>query len=118
MLIASQNDILLTLNFKYALFLIFYISPENIIFITKNKTPVSERLNNSFFGLNNISNINRRKYDLLKLAQYQLLLYEIEFKQYSRYMYSEYISFHKSYMADEQYLCRLSLTKLIIKENN
>lgn len=119
-LIASQNNILFTLNYKCALFLIFYISPENSIFITKNKTPRSERLNNILFGLNNIGNINRRKYDLhkQKLVQYQLLLYEVGFKQYSRYMYSEYISFHKSYMADGRYHCSCSLTKLLTKENN
>ena len=103
------------------MFLIFYISPENSIFITKNKTPRSERLNNDIlFGLNNIGNINRRKYDLYKqkLVQYQLLLYEVGFKQYSRYMYSEYIPFHKSYVADGRYHCSCSLTKLLTKENN
>ena len=102
------------------MFLIFYVSPENSIFITKNKTPRSERLNNILFVLNNIGNINRRKYYLhkLKLAQYQLLLYKAGFKQYSRYMYSEYISFHKSYMADGLYHCRCSIEKLLIKENN
>ena len=119
-LIASQNNILYSINYKYALFLIYYISPDNSIFITKNKSPRFLRLNNILLGLNNIDNIKRRKSDLheQKLAQYQLLLYEIGFKKYSRYMYSEYSFFHKSYVAEVQCHCSYSLTKLLIKENN
>ena len=119
-MIASQNNILYNINYKYALFLIYYISPDNSIFITKNKSPRFLRLNNILLGLNNIDNIKRRKYDLQeqKLAQYQLLLYEIGSKQYSCCMYSEYSFFHKSYVADVQYHCSYSITKLLIKVNN
>ena len=119
-MIASQNNILYNINYKYALFLIYYISPDNSIFITKNKSPRFLRLNNILLGLNNIDNIKRRKYDLQeqKLAQYQLLLYEIGSKQYSCCMYSEFSFFHKSYVADVQYHCSYSITKLLIKENN
>ena len=119
-LIASQNNILFMLNYKYILFLIYYISPYNSIFITKNKTPRSLGLNNLLLGLNNIDNINRRKYDLheQKIAQYKLLLYEIRFKQCSRFMYSEYISFHILYVAEVRYHRSYSFTKLLIKEYN
>ena len=119
-MIASQNNILYNINYFCALFLIYYISPDNSISITKNKSPRFLRLNNILLGLNNIDNIKRRKYDLQeqKLAQYQLLLYEIGSKQYSCCMYSEYSFFHKSYVADVQYHCSYSITKLLIKENN
>ena len=119
-LIASQNNIPYNVSYKYVLFLIYYISPDNSIFITKNKSPRFLILNTILLGLNNIDNIKRRKYDLdeEKLAQYQLLLYEIGFKQYSCYVYSEYSFFHKSYVADVQYHCSYSITKLLIKEDN
>ena len=119
-IIASQNNILFMLNYKFILVLIYYISPFNSIFITKNKTPRSLGLNNILLGLNNIDNTNRRKYDLneQKLIQYKLLLYENGFKQYSRFMYSEYNFFHKLYLADVRYHCSYSFTKLLIKENN
>ena len=135
-LITSQNNIFYSLVYKYALFLIysiylFYfsfillfliysISPDNSIIITKNKTPRSLGSNNILLVPRNIDNTNRRKYNLheQKLVQYQLLLYEIGFKQYSRYMYSEYNSFHKSYVAEVRHHCSCSLTKLLIKENN
>ena len=118
-LIASQNNILYNINYFCALFLIYYISPDNSNSITKNKSPRFLRLNNILLGLNNIDNIKRRKYDLheQKLAQYQLLLYEIGSKQYSCCVYPEYSCFHRSYVADVQYHCSYSITKLLIKEN-
>ena len=109
---------------KYAVLLIFYISPNNNIFIIKNKTPRSVNLiafqNKILFSLSYIDNLIRRKYDLYKqnLAKYQLLLYEIGFKQCSRNLYSEFNYFHKSYVARGRFHCSYTLTKVFSKKAN
>ena len=109
---------------KYAVFLIFYISPINIIFIRKIKTPKSVNLiatqNYVLANLNYIETLIRRKYELYEknLAKYQLLLYEIGFKKCSSDLYSEYNSFHKSYVAKGRFHCSYSSTKVFSKITN